>query len=68
VGYPKELKASGGETITVYKPQPESFAGNHLTGRAALSIRKTAKDEPVFGAVFFAANHTTDKDTRVAKR
>jgi hypothetical protein len=67
VSYPKELKASSGETITVYQPQPETFSGNRLTGRAALSIRKSAKDEPVFGAVFFAANLNTDKDTRVAR-
>jgi len=66
ISFPKEITASTGEIITIYQPQPESISGNEITGRSALSIRKTAKDEPVFGAIFYKAMVSTDKDTRLA--
>ncbi|PWT97438.1 MAG: hypothetical protein C5B52_13825 [Bacteroidetes bacterium] len=66
VHYPKEITSSQKEIITIYQPQPESMNGNLVTGRAALSVRKTAKDEPVFGALFFEARIATDKNNRTA--
>ena len=39
----------------MYEPQPESLSGNKLTGRAAVSVRKSGDAEPVFGVVFFTA-------------
>lgn len=65
--FPKEIIAPGGQVITIYQPQPENLSGNKLTGRSAVSIRKTAKSEPVFGAVFYEATLATDKANRVAE-
>ncbi|MBS1597717.1 MAG: hypothetical protein JST75_05800 [Bacteroidetes bacterium] len=67
ISFPKDITLNSGEVVTIYQPQPESFSGNKITGRSALSIRKTANDEPVFGAVFYEATISTDKDNRVAQ-
>jgi len=67
ISYPRDITLSTGEVITIYQPQPETFSGNTITGRSALSIRKTANDEPVFGAVFYEATISTDKENRVAQ-
>lgn len=64
--WPKEIPTSDGGKVTIYEPQPESFSGNKLTGRAAVSVRKNDTDEPVFGAIFFTAVMSTDKDSRMA--
>jgi hypothetical protein len=64
--WPKDIATSDGGKITVYEPQPESFSGNKLTGRAAVSLRKSDADEPVFGAIFFTATMSTDKSSRMA--
>ena len=65
--WPKEIPTSDGGKVTMYEPQPESFSGNKLTGRAAVSVRKAATDEPVFGAIFFTATLLTDKSSRMAE-
>ena len=65
--WPKDVKLSSGVTVTIYEPQPESFSGNKITGRAAVSFRKTAKAEPIFGAIFYTAIITTDKNNRMAE-
>src|SRR5882724_2412702 len=67
ITYPKEISLSTGEIITIYQPQPETFSGNKITGRSALSIRKKSNDEPIFGAVFYEATISTDKATRIAQ-
>ncbi|HRI20745.1 MAG TPA: hypothetical protein PLA68_07315, partial [Panacibacter sp.] len=64
--WPKEISMNGGGKITMYQPQPESLNGNKLAARAAVSVRKSNNDEPVFGAVWFDANLLTDKDSRTA--
>ncbi len=64
--WPKEVTLNTGEILTIYQPQPESFSGNNVTGRAAISVRKNSGAEPVFGAVFFNATIATDKDNRIA--
>lgn len=53
--WPKSVPTTDGGRLTMYEPQPESLNGNQMTGRAAVSVRKTEKDEPVFGVVFFTA-------------
>lgn len=65
--WPKEIPSSDGGKVTMYEPQPESFSGNKLKGRAAVSVRKSDNDEPVFGAIFFTAIMSTDKDNRMAE-
>src|SRR4030095_2907069 len=65
--WPKEIpiKSSGGK-ITIYQPQPETYSGVILTGRVAVSVRKTATTEPIFGAMWFKAILNTNKDNRTA--
>src|SRR5206468_3992398 len=53
ITYPKEIVTTAGPVITIYQPQPENLTGNKLTGRSAVSIRKTPKSEPVLGAIFY---------------
>jgi len=65
--WPKDVALSGGGKVTVYEPQPESLSGNKTTGRAAVSYRKTANAEPIFGAIFYTAIMSTDKDNRMAE-
>lgn len=64
--WPKDIAISSGGKITIYQPQSETFENNKLTGRSAISVRKTAKAEPVFGAIFFMATMSTDKTSRMA--
>jgi hypothetical protein len=65
--WPRIITATSGEKLTIYEPQPETFAGNKLTGRAAISVRNTATEEPFFGAIFFTAILNTDKVSRMAE-
>lgn len=66
ISWPREIPLSNGGLITVYQPQPESFSGNKVSARAAVSVRQTAKDEPIFGAVWAEGLLQTDKDNRTA--
>ena len=50
--------------VTVYQPQIESFDDVHLAARAAVSVTEPKKD-PVFGAVWFDARVSVDKEARV---
>jgi hypothetical protein len=62
-GWPREIERPKGK-IMIYQPQLESFEGDRLKSRAAVSV--TLKDaEPVFGAVWFDARVMTDRDTRM---
>ena len=51
-------------TVTVYQPQIESFNNITLEARAAVSVKQDKK-EPVFGAVWFHARTTVDKQSRI---
>lgn len=64
VGWPREFMHAG-HLIVVYQPQLESFEGDHLTGRAAVSVTPEGRDETIFGAVWFDAFVETDRDNRV---
>ncbi len=55
---------SGDTVITVYMPQIETFEGDMLTARAAVSISVPDLDAPVFGAVWFEAYALTDRGKR----
>jgi hypothetical protein len=50
-------------TVTVYQPQIESFNDIMLDARAAVSVKPPQK-EPIFGAVWFHARTTVDKQAR----
>ncbi len=64
LGWPREIDVPEGK-ITIYQPQLESFKGNQLQARAAVSVIPKGKIEPVFGAVWFDARVSTDRDTRM---
>jgi hypothetical protein len=62
--WPLQLDGEGGPII-VYQPQFESYRGNMLEGRAAVSVTPRGKKEPLFGAMWFEARMSTDLDARV---
>ena len=63
-GWPREIPVDGG-LVVVYQPQSDTFEGNMLSGRVAVSVTPTDQ-EPVFGTVWFEARLVTDRDTRMA--
>ena len=65
-GWPVEIRVPVGQII-IYQPQPETFKGATLTARAAVSVTLAGKNEPVFGAAWFTAGITTDRDSRTAE-
>ncbi len=64
--WPMEIEAENGFVTTLYQPQLESFTGNILTGRMALTV-KPPKSEMVFGAVWFKATMETDLENRTVR-
>ncbi len=65
--WPKDINLNGGGKVTIYQPQPETYSGITITGRSAVSYRKSSKEEPIFGAVFFKATISTDQANRMAE-
>jgi hypothetical protein len=66
--WPREIGSAEG-TITIYEPQLDSYAGNSLRARIAISIARPAGAEPIFGAVWLECRVTTDRQSqRVALR
>jgi hypothetical protein len=63
--WPRQLDGELGQ-IVIYQPQLESYSGNYLKARAAVSVTPTGQTEPVFGAMWFDAELVTDMDTRMA--
>ena len=51
--------------IKVYQPEPESFKGNILMFRSAISVLENGSNEPVFGAFWGTAKVETDRDNRI---
>ncbi len=62
--WPKIITGADGSEIKVYQFQPESFAGNVLKARAAISIMQNGKTDPVFGTFWTVSTVETDKDNR----
>ena len=52
--------------LNIYQPINESFEGNILKSRSAVSLKFDGKEEPVFGAMWVESRLTTDRDTRMA--
>lgn len=63
--WPKVIQSEK-STVTIYQPQPESFTGNILKVRAAVSVKTPSLKEPVFGVVWATAMLNTDRDSRMA--
>src|SRR5690348_3087730 len=66
IQWPKEIPINKDGKVVIYQPQPESFEGNKITGRSAVSVKSTAKSEAVFGVIFYDAKISTDKAIRTA--
>ncbi|BAV04346.1 hypothetical protein SAMN05421788_11074 [Filimonas lacunae] len=62
--WPRVINSTNGSIIKVYEPQPESFSGNILKSRAAVSYQKDASSEPVFGTFWSVSMVETDRDNR----
>ena len=64
VEWPRLLDGERGQ-IVIYQPQLESYSGDKLESRAAVSVTMKGKTEPIFGAVWTEARLVTDMDTRM---
>ena len=63
MGWPREIEDPRAR-IVMYQPQVDSFVGNELTARAAISVTLTGKTQPVFGAAWLESRVDTDRDDR----
>jgi hypothetical protein len=61
-GWPREITTDKG-SIVIYQPQPEKLEGDKLSGRAAMAIKKTGQEEPIFGAFWYTGRIETNKDS-----
>lgn len=62
--WPKIITASDGSVIKIYEPQPESFSGNVLKSRAAVSVQDANSTDPHFGTFWAIETVETDRDNR----
>jgi hypothetical protein len=61
--WPKQVNGTNGMIIKVYEPAPESFAGNILKFRSAISVTE-GNGDPVFGTFWASSQVETDRDNR----
>ncbi|MEN8230503.1 MAG: hypothetical protein ABFS38_20245, partial [Bacteroidota bacterium] len=64
--WPRKIE-KGGATIVIYQPQTESLSANRLESRAAVSVTNKEHASPVFGAMWFDCNISTDRDERIVR-
>ncbi|MDD1749126.1 MAG: hypothetical protein LUO89_04550, partial [Methanothrix sp.] len=64
--WPQEFAIQDGKMF-VYQPQLESYKGEEIKGRAAISVQKKDEKEPVFGVIWFTSRALTDRDTRMVQ-
>ena len=50
--WPALVQASGGSSVKVYEPQPESYANGIMKMRAAISVTGSSQQDPVFGVIW----------------
>ncbi len=62
--WPQTITASDGTLIKIYEPQPESFQGDVLKARSAISIQESGQADPTFGTFWEIATVQTDRDNR----
>jgi hypothetical protein len=61
--WPLQISAET-STITIYQPQPESYADGNVTARAAVAWQERGKD-PVYGAIWVTGFLEVDRTTRM---
>ncbi|HMG81830.1 MAG TPA: hypothetical protein VK559_02230 [Ferruginibacter sp.] len=62
--WPKTITAQDGSVIKLYEPTPESYSGNILKARSAVSLQQGDAD-PIFGTVWTVETVETDRDARM---
>ena len=55
------MVTAGGDKLTVYEPQVESWQGNVLRARAAIGVETPALPKPTYGVVYYTARTEVDK-------
>lgn len=65
-GWPREISTSEA-TVTMHQPQLESFEGDDLSARAAVSVQTPSIGEFVFGGVWIEARVATDRSERTVE-
>jgi hypothetical protein len=65
LAWPRKITGEKGE-IVIYQPQVETFVGDKLESRAAISVKTAGKEGMVFGAMWFESRLVTDMETRLA--
>ena len=63
LSWPREIDDPKAKII-IYQPQLETFKEDQITARAAISVTKKGETDPVFGALWFNARISTDRDER----
>lgn len=63
--WPREIPYKENGKIIIFQPQPESYVGNKLKSRAAISIREKAESEPIYGVIWSECVTETNRDTRL---
>jgi hypothetical protein len=58
--WPKHVEANGA-VVQIYQPQVDTWEGNRLEARAAVSFRAPGASQPTFGVVWIAARTEVDK-------
>jgi hypothetical protein len=62
-GWPRTL--TNNEQITVYQPDVESWTGNQIVQRAAVSITREGAAEPSYGVIWITARTEVDRPNRL---
>jgi len=66
LGWPRAIEVPAGR-ILLYQPQPESFEGDRIASRFAVSVTPDGSEEPVFGVAWVDARVETDRDERTVR-
>jgi len=61
--WPRTIESPEGKFV-VYQPQLESFTGDRVRARAAISVTPAGSKEPIFGAMWVSARVDTDRAER----
>ncbi len=63
--WPRKITGEKGEVV-IYQPQVESFVGDKLESRSAISVKMAGQENMIFGAMWFESRLVTDMETRLA--
>src|ERR1700712_4382175 len=62
--WPKTFNTNG-SVAKLYEPQPESYQGNVLKIRAAISLLRSGKSDPVFGVLWADVTVDNNQDRNI---